>query len=527
MKGPQEQTPSKFSAPAWAGELSANRSSHEKDSDMRRRHVAVALAGILLGVSLAAQQRPEMREMNLVGYSDLQARSAYQPTIHKQGDRWIAYIGHHGGTQPNPLTGTPESNGTSIVDVTNPKQPKYLFHIPGEPGVGEGGGAQMVRVCDGSGLPRADRSKVYMLRSYGNSAHEVWDLTDPAKPTRVSLVVAGLKNTHKNWWECDTGIAYLISGDPAWRTRRMTKIYDLSDPAHPVFIRDFGLPGQQPGSTGPIPTELHGPISMPKVNRVYFGYGTAGDGIVQIVDREKLLNGPKELTEANLLYPQIARYDLPPDVGAHTVLPLLNMNLMEFTHQKAPVRRGAAPPPGNQEQAPGPAPQGQAHRDFIAVTGETTDNECQAAREMLRLVDVTTETKPLGVSSWTAPESGGDFCSRGGRFGTHSSNENMTPIYYNRVLFLAHFNAGLRAIDIRDPFNPKEIGYYIPAITSKTDKRCVGTGANEKCKIAIQTNNVEVDDRGYIYIVDRANTGMHILELTGAARRVANFPAGQ
>ena len=35
---------------------------------------------------------------------------------------------------------------------------------------------------------------------------------------------------------------------------------------------------------------------------------------------------------------------------------------------------------------------------------------------------------------------------------------------------------------------------------------------------------MEVDDRGYIYIADRANTGLHILELTGAARRVANFP---
>ena len=34
----------------------------------------------------------------------------------------------------------------------------------------------------------------------------------------------------------------------------------------------------------------------------------------------------------------------------------------------------------------------------------------------------------------------------------------------------------------------------------------------------IQTNNVEVDERGYIYAVDRANTGMHILRLTGAAR---------
>jgi hypothetical protein len=34
---------------------------------------------------------------------------------------------------------------------------------------------------------------------------------------------------------------------------------------------------------------------------------------------------------------------------------------------------------------------------------------------------------------------------------------------------------------------------------------------------------VEVDDRGYVYVVDRANTGLHILELTGAARKVANF----
>ena len=39
----------------------------------------------------------------------------------------------------------------------------------------------------------------------------------------------------------------------------------------------------------------------------------------------------------------------------------------------------------------------------------------------------------------------------------------------------------------------------------------------------IQTNNVDVDDRGYIYIVDRANNGMHILKLTGAAGRIANL----
>ena len=41
----------------------------------------------------------------------------------------------------------------------------------------------------------------------------------------------------------------------------MTQVYDLSDPAHPVKISDFGLPGQEPGSTGAVPTEVHGPIS--------------------------------------------------------------------------------------------------------------------------------------------------------------------------------------------------------------------------------------------------------------------------
>src|SRR2546421_10120170 len=149
-----------------------------------KAHVPIVILSLLLSVVLAAQQKAEKSNMDLVGYNDLQGRSAYQPTIHKQGDRWIAYIGHHGGTQLNPLTGKQESNGTSIIDVTDPKQPKYLAHIPGEPptaGAGESGGAQMARGCDGSQLPRADQSKGYLLRTDGTTAHEIWDVTDPAK----------------------------------------------------------------------------------------------------------------------------------------------------------------------------------------------------------------------------------------------------------------------------------------------------------------------------------------------------------
>jgi hypothetical protein len=453
----------------------------------------------------AAREQPESSNMSLVGSNDLQSRSAYQPTIHKQGDRWIAYIGHLGGSALNPLTGKMENNGTSIVDVTDPAHPKYLAHLPGEaptPGKPEAGGAQMTRVCDGKILPHADKSKFYLLRTFGNSAHEIWDVTIPEQPNRLTVVVGGLRDTHKSWWECDTGIAYLVSGDPQWRARRMTKIYDMSNPAKPVFIRDFGLPGQQPGSTGAMPSDVHGPISLgPQGNRIYFAYGPGSNGILQIVDRDKLLNGPKDPTDQNLLYPQIARVDLPASVGAHTAFPLRGVDIAEFAKQKS----------GKVE-------------DFVVIPGESLANECQEYRQMVHIFDITDETKPLGVATWTVPESSGSFCRRGGRFGTHSSNESFTPIYYNRLMFFASFNAGVRGIDVRDPFHPKEIAFYIPAITDKTDKRCVGSGADQHCKIAIQTNNVEVDDRGYIYIVDRANTGLSILQLTGSAREIANLP---
>ncbi len=307
---------------------------------MRRVHLTVVALGVVLVAGAAAQQRAEKgtvrkSNMELVGYSDLQGRSAYQPLVHKQGNRFIAYVGHHGGSTPNALTGKPESNGTSILDVTDPKQPKYLAHIPGGQGQAESGGAQMVRVCDGSELPRADKSKVYLLRTLGNAAHEIWDVTDSSKPTRLTVVVSGLGGTHKNWWECDTGIAYLVSGAPGWRTDRMTQIYDLSDPAKPVFIRNFGRPGDEPGAKGEVPMTLHGPISTgPQGNRVYFGYGTSKSGSLQIVDRQKLLSGPKEPTPQNLLYPQVAQLHLPAFAGAHTTLPLLGMEVAEFAKDK-------------------------------------------------------------------------------------------------------------------------------------------------------------------------------------------------
>ena len=479
---------------------------------------AALLACATPAMAQAPAAAPEARNMRLVGQHDLQARSAYQPTIQRQGERWILYVGHHGGNRAepkplNPLTGAREFNGTSILDVTDPAAPRYLAHIPGEEGLDEEGGAQMVRICPGRGLRRGEPAAFYMLRTQGNAGHQVFDMTDPARPRLVSRIPAG--HTHKNWWECDTGIAYLVSGNqPPWRTRRMTQVFDLNDPANPVHIRDFGLPGQQTEASGhtahaggghETPTELHGGISTgPQGNRIYFGYGTNRGGVLQIVDRERLLNGPKEPTDANLLVPEVGRLVMMPWVGAHTTYPLLRMPIPEFARDG----RGAV-------------------RDFVMIVNESLRNECrEEARQMVWFADVTVETHPMVVSHWTVPEASGNFCSRGGRFGAHSSNESFEPIFLKKLAFIAFFNAGVRTLDIRNPYAPREVGFYIPAITDRTAERCVpAEGGGERCRRAIQTNNVETDARGLVYIVDRANTGVHILEVTGEAREIAGLPS--
>jgi len=440
---------------------------------------AAALAALLLVVTVqAAQPRgPEAHDMTLTGFHDLQGRGAYQPVIHFQGGRWIAYIGHHGGSALNPLTGRREDNGTSQIDVTDPARPVLLHHIPGS------GGAQMVRVCDGKTLPRAARDRTYLLRTRGHDAHEVWDVTLPGPPQRVSVVADGLHGTHKSWWECDTGIAYLVSGVPGWRTSRMTQVFDLADPRQPRFIRDYGLPGQEPGAGGGVPTGLHGPISTgPAGNRIYFGHGTSSGGILQIVDRDKLLKGAKAATRANLLYPQAGRYDLDPDYGAHTAFPVTGMAVAGTDGRKV-------------------------KRDFVVVTNEALSDGCGGAQQKVWIIDVTEEAKPKLASTWALDPKQGDYCARPGRVGAHSSHENFTPIYYRRLMFIAHFNAGVRVLDIRDPYRPREVAHYVPESGGRT----------------VTTNNVEVDDRGYIYIVDRHGLGLHVLELAGAARKIANL----
>jgi hypothetical protein len=498
--------------------------------------------------------------MRVEGFNDNQARPIYQPLIVNQNGREIFYAGNLAGSSLNPLTGAVESNGTSIIDVTDVHRPKFLYHIPGPAPINgsfSAAGSQMVRVCGGSTLPNAAANGTaghyYLLRAFGNAgpneAHQIWDVTNPAAPKFVLTVLSGLSNTHKSWWECDTGIAYLVAGSKAdgWQQSGSTQhlyIYDLSNPYNPVFIRQFGLVGQQPtapvataqpcatapgpscyeGTTNP-PAGVHGPISMgTTVDRVYLPYGVGAEGVIQIADRLKLVNGcsvsgpggnpnasptcANSPNQADLLWPQISWITMNPENGAHSAMPIFNV-----------------PIPEEQTNFVNGQPQSKS---LLFVSSEGTANNCfgQAPHDAW-ILDVSSETAPWPMATLSVSQFPGNFCGKGARFGAHAVTEAIFPPYYGKIVSISWFNAGVRIWDIRDPKNPKPVAYYIQAPDSNTASSCSTINGETNCYNATMNDYVEYDDRGYIYAADRAGTGITILSLTGEARRAVYGDSAQ
>ena len=533
---------------------------------------AVALALVAASAQAQISQSLERKNINRLGHTDLQGRSSYQPNIIQYPDgRWIMFAGMHNtvpvinplcssspGTLPNPLNGNAcEASGTMLIDVTDPANPVEKFHIPATAGA-----PTMVRMCLGSVLPGGQAGKVYMLRN--SSGYEQWDVTNVSAPVLLKQL-PGIRSTHKLWWECSTGISFMPGsnnatltppGTPLWRQSQAMVIYDWSNPHNgqqPVYIRTFGLPGGQPTGTG-VTTSLHGPISAfehPRAsqrlargntandiigNRIYAAWGVGDDGIMTIIDRKKLLpaayggtwvpgpgatpgtNNADNPAESELIGPSsptVGYYLMSPDQGGHTSMPVFGLQPPSFARF-------------DEFQT----------RDIVLLISEATANNdkvnviCTDAPHVGFVVDVTVENSmtappgvrvehdpyqgPMGLATlFVPPQFGeryprGNHCGRGARFGTHSTDENFNNPLYGKLTAIAWFNAGVRIWDIREPYNPTQVAFYVPEANANT-------GA-----AGYMTNNVEVDNRGLIYIVDRNGAGMDILQLFGCAQQIVD-----
>lgn len=501
-----------------------------RTGDLKRflnRFAAKWLCALVLGSASLLFAQVAVAEdasgMKLVGSDPLQGRSAYQVIPHQVNGRWILYVGQMPGRALNPLTGRVEDNGMSILDVTDPSRPKFLHHEPpGDTswyrGKESSSGTYHIQVCDGARLPKGTPGKVYVLRALGPIAHEVLDVTDPAATHRVSLVrvgrsdAMGTEGTHNSFWDCSSGIAYMVSSVPKWRARRILQVYDLGDPANPRHVRDFGLPEMGPDTRQPgvRPKEQFYGASAHAAevagDKLYMSYSPFSDGTLQILDVKKLLAGdpgaadPLKPTDESLRYPQIGRLDFPSYWGVHTAKPILGMKI-----------------PGYASDKPG------AVRDILVVVSEGGSVKCDRPRHIMFFLDITEPAFPMPISTYQASEKEGNYCGRQVYFGPHNIQALSAPMYDKKLLFVTYFAGGVRIVDIRNPFSPVEVGHYIPAANANTRYvESKGPWAGVELEPVPETNGVDVDARGYVYITDRAHTGLHILELTGLPKQIAD-----
>ena len=140
----------------------------------------------------------------------------------------------------------------------------------------------------------------------------------------------------------------------------------------------------------------------------------------------------------------------------------------------------------------------------IIITDECVRDNGEDWPKLAWVVDGREETNlvPVATLPLPPPET---FIKRGGRYGAHNLHENLPgPCSWrsDHIVLGTFFNGGVRAFDVSNPLQPREIAYFVPGTPRLAPK-----GSS-------QVNDVFVDDRGIVYAVDRFGGGVYVLEMT-------------
>jgi hypothetical protein len=443
------------------------------------------------------------QNVRLVGYHDLQGRESLVVTTLSDpaNGSWV-YVGHHesywdGKPKTNAITGKEEWNGTSILNVDDPSKPNLVWHIPNESNRNSRGVSVVYDYkFDGSGRDYLIRNSEELTEGETGKdlKYQIFDITSRATaPSKIALVseITGTPpgscgpgcggaftfRAHKGWWSPDTGYFYAASGEPGFRNV-IIQIFDLKDPRMPKFVGRAWLPSQKDGEPGYENQYAHHPVVDEENKRLYVGYRNSGwVAEFDIADPAR----PRLLWSLDMN---------PPHRGPHTVSPIVYDTVPNFGASALPRKYAFVV-----DEAGGAA-------DMAPCPG--------GVRTGSYMLDITDEARPFPVSVWQVPV--GDFCSKGGRFGPHQSAETVNGKlnrFENKLAWLAYFNAGIRVLDLSDPYRLQEVGYYIPKTNARSHP------IDKQQPVAVQINDVDIDHRGLAYASDRVGTGLFILEYTG------------
>jgi hypothetical protein len=284
----------------------------------------------------------------------------------------------------------------------------------------------------------------------------IYDVSNPAKPK----LITHWKTTDKpgpsyargvHRFDFDGRYAY-ISPTCDGYLGNIVMILDLKDPARPEEVGRWWLPGQWTAG-GEKPAwkgaahKCHHPLRYG--NRLYTSYWHGGFVILDIDDMAK----PKLVSHLDWSPP----FPWPTHTCLRIPFKIDNRDFMVVSDEDVVRLEGCPPYPS----------------------------------AFLWIVDITDEAHPMPVASFQLddipPEEQPNMT------GCHQPCEKVT----GTEIPVAWFAHGLRIIDISRPHAPREVAHFVPDVPAGSTR--------------VQSNDVTVDERGLIYLLDRVR-GLHILE---------------
>jgi hypothetical protein len=316
-------------------------------------------------------------------------------------------------------------------------------------------------IADRLGVKESDIPAVEAMEKtpYNQGGFKIYDVSDRTKPKLITHHKTHGRGVHR--FDMDGHYAYISTEMPGY-IGNILVIFDIRNPGRPEEVSRWWLPGQHlAGGEKPAWSgrqhRLHHTLRIG--NRLYAGCWHGGVRIVDVSD----IRTPRTIGEYN--------YHPPFPEPSHTFMGL-------------PKRVD-----GRQ----------------IAIAIDEEDH-AHSAEEMAKrrgrphgclwVFDITDvkDLKPLSIYEVSELDSPWSRAAPG-RFGAHQFQEHMKG--GDTLVYCAWFAGGLRIVDVADPLAPQEVGYYIPEPAPG--------------KAAPQSNDLDVDERGLIYLGDRYS-GFDILE---------------
>jgi len=353
-----------------------------------------------------------------------------------------AFIGHQHGPE-----------GTTIMDVSDPRKPKVISQLMCSHPWSH---THKVRVTGDIMVVNSEREPGKgTIPEYPEGGFRIYDIKDKTNPKLITFHKTHGKGVHR--FDLDENYAYL-STEMEGYVGNILVIYDIRNPSKPTEVGRWCLENQHvaAGDTPhPKGTEHRLHHALRVGNQMFAGCWKSGVAIIDVSDITK----PKT----------VSRYEYKP---AHTEP---SHTFMGLRHSIGGKRIAVSTEEERHTRGPDT---GKPHAPF-------------------RTWDITDPANPKILCTYELPESVTPYDVNLTRFGAHQLREKIDA---DNLVYVTWFSGGLRILDINDPSNPKERGYFIPQPS---------LGAS-----APLSNDVFKDDRGLLFLTDK-KLGFDIIEFKG------------